>query len=145
MCERCDLLAAELAQMKDELAEWRRQASEERSVVVHGELRDRWSRTLRLAPLLSQAVILLVEREGRAVRYDAIARATCRHFDDLADPCTSAKVTVHKVRRAMAAVGINDGIETVWGVGYRMHPNAAAALRRVVFGPETPSIVGVAA
>lgn len=145
MCERCDLLAAELAQMKDELAEWRRQASEESSVVVHGEVRDRWSRTLRLAPMLSQAVILLVEREGRAVGYEAIARATCRHYGDLADPCVSAKVTVHKVRRAMEAVGVSDGIETVWGVGYRMRPTAAAALRRVVFGPDAAAIVGVAA
>lgn len=145
MCERCDLLAAELAQMKDELAEWRRQASEGRSVVVHGEVRDRWSRALRLAPLLSQAVILLVERQGRVVSYDAIARATCVHYDDLAAPSTSAKVTVHKVRRAMEAIGISDAIETVWGVGYRMRPNAAAALRRVVFDPDAPAFVGVAA
>lgn len=145
MCERCDLLAAELAQMKDELAEWRRQSSEESTVVVQGEVRDRWSRTLRLAPLLSQAVILLVEREGRAVGYEAIARATCRRYGDLAAPPTSAKVTVHKVRRAMEAVGVSDGIETVWGVGYRMRPDAAAALRRVVFGSDAPAIVGVAA
>lgn len=145
MCERCDRLAAELAQMKDELAEWRRQASEESSVVVHGEVRDRWSRTLRLPPMLSQAVILLVEREGRAVGYEAIARATSRHYGDLAAPSTSAKVTVHKVRRAMKAAGVSDGIETVWGVGYRMRPNAAAALRRVVFGPDAPAIVRAAA
>jgi DNA-binding response OmpR family regulator len=132
MCDRCGLLAAENAQLKDELAEWRRQGRENASIVVQGEVRIRWAKALNLPPLLVQGAILLAEREDRLVRADTIASACCLDFEQLTDPGSSAKVCVHKLRRAMTAAGIAGRIETVWGEGYRMSAATAAELRQHV-------------
>lgn len=132
MCSRCDALAAENAGLKDELAEWQRQGRENASVVVTSEVRDRWAKALGVTPRLASAAILLAERQGRLVPTETVAAASCVDFDALAAPDLSAKVCVHKLRRAMTRIGVNGRIETVWGEGYRLPVQAAEALRRVV-------------
>lgn len=134
MCDRCARLTAENAALKDELAEWRRQADEGVGGLVEADERGRWMLALGVTRLIARVAMLLVARAGRVVSSSMIGEVGSKDWGALRDPGASGKVCICKLRRAMIAAGVEGGIELVWGVGYRMPVATAQALRGLIDG-----------
>lgn len=131
-CAACDGMAAENARLRDELAEWRRQAAQ-RASSLDGALEDlRWRRALGVQPGVAASARLLVERAGRVVSYDALAALGGRELCDYADPQKNAMVAIHKLRAALRARQVAVEIQTVRGEGYLLPRLAASALSQWV-------------
>lgn len=127
MCERCGVLAAENAQLKDELAEWRRQAEAATAHEDAAVTMQVWRSVLGVDPRVLRCVRALVERAGRVVGHDTLAAAIVGvepdHFEGA--PAT-ARVAVCHLRRAFQQQGLNVEIQSLRGAGYLMpRPDAA--------------------
>lgn len=133
MCDRCAVLAAENAQLKDELAEWRRQAEDATAHEDAAVTMQIWRGVLGVDPRVVRCVRALVERAGRVVGHDTLGAAIVGvepdHFEGA--PAT-ARVAVCHLRRAFQHQGISVGIQSLRGTGYLMTRPDAARLVELV-------------
>lgn len=136
MCERCEGLAAENARLRDELAEWRRQAAEGSAALIDTEATARWMLALGVPRLVARVAMLMAARAGRVVPGALIGETGSKDWGALRDPAASGKLCIYKLRRALTAAGVGGEIEMIWGVGYRMPVALAEALRDLVEGVE---------
>ena len=134
MCNRCEILAAENAALRGEVAEWRRQAAEEEARMDADAVVARWRGLLAVDPWVVRVGIALLERAGRVVTFEALARAATPRADDDPRNAVGAKVAVCKLRAALRAAWADVRIETVRGVGYRLPRPDAERLGRMLEG-----------
>ena len=132
MCERCALLTAENVQLKDELAEWRRQAVDGGRISVDQETETRWRQSLRARPGVARLARLMVRRAGQIVTPDAVVQAVSPDPDSIADSSRTSGVAICQLRAAPRARGLDGSIDTIWGVGWRMPRPSAARLDQFV-------------
>ena len=132
MCDRCGVLAAENAQLKDELAEWRRQAEDHGKLSDDQEVDVRWRRSLRARPGVARLARLMVRRAGQIVTPDAVVRAVSPDPDSIADSSRTSGVAICQLRAALRSRGLDGSIDTIWGVGWRMPRPSAARLDQFV-------------
>lgn len=138
VCDRCERLAADNAALKDELAEWRRWAGA-RQAPETAETTAALMRALRVPRRVARAALCLIDRAGRLVETGVIGEAASPGSGRMTDAYEAGKVAVCHLRAAARDVGLAEGIETVWGEGYRMTPTLAQALKHLA----VPSSAGV--
>lgn len=108
--------------LKDEVAYLRSETGEDTSAARVSAVRA----ALRVPARVARLLICLVSAPAHsAVRFARLEES---------GPYTlgSAKVQMHRLRARLAALGVPDAIETIWGLGYRLTPEARAWLRQHV-------------
>lgn len=131
-CPRCQALQAELAQAREELAAWRAHSDDTVQDDQALARLARWQAALGLT--LSQAMILiaLVDRKGAPMSRPALNAVLSRrpgadHDRDVEDSVVQAFVC--RLRQQLAHEGLGQPIQTVWGLGYAIAVESAAALK----------------
>ncbi len=133
MCERCDLLAAENARLADELAEWRRQASDDAAKPDPALETQAWRLALGVQPRIIRCAQALAQRAGRVVTVDTLAALIVgSEPETFATSALTARVAVCHLRGALSDRAADVEIQTLRGVGYLMpKPDAARLLEMV--------------
>lgn len=143
-CRNCEALRHEISSLKDEIKEWQAWAEEERAAAVDDQRLADWRAVFGArGPAAVLTLIALADRPGRLVNARAVIEATrigrVKETDDV--QCRGMATTricqLRGVLRALAADGrlpeaFGDGasgIETVWGQGWMMSAENAAAVR----------------
>ena len=132
MCASCDRLRAELREVKEELAEWKRPPE-----ITDA---DRMARLKAALPMERQTAILLIrlhQSPGLVVENGELIELIGYKGEDRdlprgkSDRVNALKVIVTKARRALEHIAIYDSIKFAYG-GYVMSREAAAAIRGLV-------------
>ena len=108
--------------LKDEVAYLRSETGEDMSAARVSAVRVALGVPVRVARLL---LCLAGAPTHAAVRF-------CKLEESGPYTLGSAKVQMHRLRVRLAALGAPDAIETIWGMGYRLTPEARAWLRQHV-------------
>lgn len=131
-CARCDALARENAELREEVAAWRGheddlrkgEAVAERIRRLRGVLPMTGSHAVGAAKLL----LVMIDRPGQVVGRERLLGVVAS--DPQAPPEMKAlSVYMCFARKAVAGGGFGNPIETVWGQGYRFAPQEAHELR----------------
>lgn len=131
--ERILALEAQVAELTEELEGWRARAAE---VAAHAaadtrefqamEAMARHLRGKRAPGQVVRLLLYLMDHAGQVCRNETLLLAIRADEDtDLA----LVKVVLHYLRSALTGLGLPQAVITVWGVGYAMSPQAAAAIR----------------
>lgn len=128
--ERCLHLEARVAELEEELAAWRGNARDA------GRDQQSLEREARLQQLLrgtgchstgcsSRLLLGLMARPGRPISYGVLSGLVAK--DEDVTPHI-VNVAVCHARKALRSWGLPGRIENIWGKGYAMTPDLAAAL-----------------
>ena len=144
MCATCAALRHEIVMLKEEIAEWEAWAKDERVADADEHRLAGWRQVFGArgpAPVL--ALMALADRPGRLINPQAIIAATrfgpVRDSDDVAHRSLSTTriCQVRNVLKALASAGRlpgafaarDGGVATIWGQGWTMTAENAAAVR----------------
>ena len=144
MCATCAALRHEIAMLKEEIAEWEAWAKDERVADADEHRLAAWRKVFGArgpAPVL--ALMALADKPGRLINPQAIIAATrfgtVRDSDDVAHRslATTRICQVRNVLKALASAGRlpgvfaarDGGVATIWGQGWTMTAENAAAVR----------------
>ncbi|MBU1522096.1 MAG: hypothetical protein KJ728_11825 [Alphaproteobacteria bacterium] len=144
VCATCSALRHEISQLKEEISEWQAWAEEERGAAVDDQRLAHWRSLFGgrgAAPVLT--LMALADRPGRLITARAVIEATrigsVKETDDVQcrDMATTRICQLRDVLRTLAGDGrLPDvfgarraGIDTVWGQGWMMTAENAAAVR----------------
>jgi DNA-binding response OmpR family regulator len=131
-CARCEALARENAELREELGAWRGQDDDDRRSEA---LVDRIARLRRVLPVevhhgsgTAKLLLALIDRPGQLVGRERLLRIVARDADN---PPESKIVDVYvcNARKALRLSGFPEAIETIWGGGFRLAPDVARELR----------------
>lgn len=143
-CATCSALRHEISALKEEISEWQAWAEGERAAAVDDQRLAHWRSVFGgrgAAPVLT--LMAMADRPGRLITARAVIEATrigsVKGTDDVQcrDMATTRICQLRAVLRALAAAGRLPavfgvqaaGIDTVWGQGWMMTAENAAAVR----------------
>ena len=144
MCATCAALRHEIAVLKEEIAEWEAWAKDERVADADEHRLAAWRKVFGArgpGPVL--ALTALADRPGRLINPQVVIAATrfgaVRDSDDVAHRslATTRICQVRNVLKALASAGRlpgafaarDGGVATIWGQGWTMTAENAAAVR----------------
>lgn len=144
MCATCAALRHEIVMLKQEIAEWEAWAKDERVADADEHRLAAWRQVFGArgpAPVL--ALMALADKPGRLINPQAIIAATrfgqVRDSDEVAHRSLSTTriCQVRNVLKALASAGRlpgvfaarDGGVATIWGQGWTMTAENAAAVR----------------
>lgn len=144
MCATCAALRHEIVMLKEEIAEWEAWAKDERVADADEHRLAGWRQVFGArgpAPVL--ALMALADKPGRLINPQAIIAATrfgqVRDSDEVAHRSLSTTriCQVRNVLKALASAGRlpgvfaarDGGVATIWGQGWTMTAENAAAVR----------------
>lgn len=135
-CARCEAHAVRIAELEEELAAWKAYRADEANLAGDLERLDRWRRAFRVTASRALMLMLMVERAGSIVtRRQLVAAASLAPGSGSSDPDDRnpkvADVYLCRIREALARHHLGK-VETVWGCGWRMSAETAAAVKAFV-------------
>lgn len=143
-CSHCDALRRQLADAREDIAAWEAWAKDERVADADEHRLAAWRKVFGArgpGPVL--ALMALADKPGRLINPQVIIAATrfgaVRDSDDVAHRslATTRICQVRNVLKALALAGRlpavfaarDGGVATIWGQGWTMAPENAAAVR----------------
>lgn len=143
-CVRCEALRHEISSLKEEIAEWEAWARDERGADVDEQRLANWRAACGMAsaaPVL--ALMAFADRPGRLISPRTVVDATrfgaVKATDDVQQRSLATTRICHlrRLLKSLAAAGRLPpafggraaGIDMVWGQGWTMSPENAAAVR----------------
>lgn len=133
-CVRCEALQKANADLIEELAAWKGWRRGEEAEGDHLTRVERWRRHLHLTPTQAAMVMAMADHPGRVMTHAQLIAASRSAKSGLRDAeeieTRLSGVLICQIRAALKG-RIERPIETAWGTGYLVLPDAAAILRRM--------------
>ena len=124
-CPRCDALARQLAEARDELAAYKAHAREIPKGVTDEYAAYRLKLGVAGAPI--RLLEVLLAKPGAVLSAEAALRITSGQRDVTTNV---AQVQMYRLRRALEKHGAT--VRTMWGEGYYITPDDAARIRELI-------------
>lgn len=124
-CPRCDALARQLADVRDELEAYKAHARETPKGVTDEYVAYR--RLLGVAGASVRLLEALLAKPGAVLSPDAALRITSGQREVTTNV---AQVQMHRLRKALQAHGLT--VRTMWGAGWYLTPDDAARIRELI-------------